>query len=879
MATISPRVLVSKLNAICKRSLEGAAGLCQSRTHYILELEHWFLKLFETADSDLPKLARQYDGDLNRIHRELSKALDGFKTGNSRAPEMSAELQELMTEAWPIASLAYGAAGIRSGHLLVALARNRFLATRFRNNYPEFSKLLQDRVAEELATVTADTGEANQASTPQVSPGSAAGSPLSSASKTPALDQFTADLTARARDGKIDPVIGRDAEMQQLVSILARRRQNNPILIGEAGVGKTAVVEGFANMIAQGLVPDALKTISVRSLDLGLLQAGAGVKGEFENRIKGVISEVQSSPTPIVLFIDEAHTLIGAGGAAGQNDAANLLKPALARGELRTIAATTFAEYKQYFSDAAMQRRFQPISVGEPSRPIAVAMLRGLCASLEKHHNVRISHQALDEAVRLSMRYITDRQLPDKAISVLDTACARVTLSQSALPAAIQDCRQQLQILDSEIAIKKRETNLGINHADSLTDLSQRREAQQSTHNALEAQWKQEKTIVEKILTAYTALTDEKTPAADSQKHKEELDRLHAELLKIQGEAPLVFPTVNDQAVAEVVARWTGIPLGKMVRNEMEAIMKLGDRLRERVVGQDHALEKIAKRIQTARAGLIDPRRPVGVFLLVGTSGVGKTETAIALAEQLFGGDRGLVVINMSEYKEEHKISRLTGSAPGYKGYGEGGVLTEAVRRKPNCVLLLDEVEKADESVQEIFYQVFDKGVLQDDRGNNVDFKNTIILLTSNAGTDAIHKHWADPDTRPSAEGLVEILRPELLKAFKPALLGRLEVVPYLPLEEPVLRGIIAIQMKRVADRVKENYKARFTYDPAVTELILSRCREVESGARVVDQIINGTILPGMAQHLLGRLMEGTPIEAIELHIAPEGGFATRVMP
>jgi type VI secretion system protein VasG len=612
--------------------------------------------------------------------------------------------------------------------------------------------------------------------------------------------------------------------------------------------------------------------VVLRTLDLGLLQAGAGVKGEFENRLKGVISEVKSSPVPIILFIDEAHTIIGAGGGAGSGDAANLLKPALARGELRTIGATTRAEYKKYFEeDAALKRRFQEVKVDEPEVPRALRMMRGLVPMLEKHHKVYILDEAVDDAVKLSHRYITERQLPDKAITLLDTACSRVALSLTATPPDLEDCRREIELLGVEVGILQRERAAGVDHAQRLAEVKEQLRLAEEKRSGLEKRLAEEKAIVEQIQglrqKAYST-TGEPDAAVVA-----DLGRLGGQLKKLQGESPLVHPVVDGQAVAEVVAGWTGIPVGRMVLDEIKTVLSLEDRLRERVIGQDQALGVVARRMQTSRANLLDPRRPIGVFMLVGPSGVGKTETAMALSDILYGGTRNLVVINMSEYKEEHKISRLTGSAPGYVGFGQGGVLTEAVRRKPYSIVLLDEVEKANVAVQEIFYQVFDKGTLQDDRGNEVNFKNTIILLTSNVATDRIMALTKDPDTMPDAAGLAEAIRPELLKSFKPALLGRITVVPYFPLADEVIRKIIKLQLKRIGERLEANHKAAFHYDDAVLEAIASRCKEVESGARNVDQIISGTLLPALAQEFLNRLAQGQTVGAVTVKMGEGGQF------
>jgi type VI secretion system protein VasG len=675
--------------------------------------------------------------------------------------------------------------------------------------------------------------------------------------------------------------------VRQLIDILTRRRQNNPILTGEAGVGKTAVVEGFALQVVAGEVPPPLRKVAVRTLDLGLLQAGAGVKGEFENRLKQVIQEVKASPQPIILFIDEAHTMIGAGGAAGQNDAANLLKPALARGELRTIAATTWMEYKKYFEgDPALKRRFQVVKVEEPEIASAIAMMRGIGNTMEKHHKVRILDEAIEESVKLSHRYITDRQLPDKSVSLLDTACARVALSQTSMPPTIQDARRDVERLDVELGILDRESTLGANHDERVADLQTKKKKVQEELSALEKRWEEEKKLAEQIQALAAKLDAHRAAKADAKERlkgdqekaaREELSKLEKQLIAVQGEDPLVLPVVGGQAIAAVVSGWTGIPLGKMVRDEIQAVMSLKERMQERIIGQSHALEAIAQRIRTSRANLTDPKRPIGVFMFVGPSGVGKTETAMCLADLLYGGDRSMVIINMSEYKESHKISNLTGSAKGLVGYGEPGALTDPVRRKPYCIVLLDEVEKAHTDVQELFYQVFDKGMLQDSSGNDVNFKNTIIILTSNVATDTVMKLCSDPDTKPDPEVLAQAMRPDLLKAFKPALLGRITVIPYYPLDDNMLRNIIRLNLKKIGDRLKENHRAAFTYDDSLLNTIASRCKEVESGARNVDHILTGTMLPEMSGEILNRTIEGRAIKSVHITGSPDGKFVYQI--
>ena len=885
MAGLDLKNLIGKLNSQCQRALEGAAGLCLSRTNYNVEIEHWLIKLLEQPGNDLHLLLRHFGVDEGRLLADLSKAVDRLKTGNSRSPLLSPEVCLLTKEAWLLSSVDQGLSKVRSAWLLAALVGEESLARRTLSISDEFRRISPEQLARDAATIldrsieTAMMAPDGESADGQGAPAAAGGS-----TGTPALDQFTIDLTARARAGKIDPVLGRDAEIRQLIDILTRRRQNNPILTGEAGVGKTAVVEGFAQRIAQGDVPESLKAVVLRTLDLGLLQAGAGVKGEFENRLKSVLDEVKKSPVPIILFIDEAHTLIGAGGQAGQGDAANLLKPALARGELRTIAATTWAEYKKYFEkDAALARRFQVVKVEEPAEEIAVRMIRGLVATLESHHGVPILDEAVVESVRLSHRYIPGRQLPDKAVSLIDTAAARVAVSQAATPAALEDCQRQLDAIATALRILEREVEAGADHAERIGELKSQAETLSARRGALDTRWKAESKLVDEIRDTRRRLTPGTPPAVpagepaspptpeERDRLRERMKTLEAELATIQGEEPLLHPCVDGQAVAAVVSSWTGIPVGKMLTNEIRGILDLQQRLEERVVGQSHALDRIAQRIRTSRAGLTDPKRPIGVFMLAGTSGVGKTETAMALADLLYGGEQNMTVINMSEFKEEHKVSLLMGSPPGYVGYGEGGVLTEAVRRRPYSVILLDEMEKAHPGVQDIFYQVFDKGAMKDGEGRDIDFKNTVIIMTSNAGTDMVMKLCADPETRPDADKLGEAIRPELLKVFKPAFLGRVTVIPYFPLADDVLRGICELKLAAIRRRVEANYKARFSYTPEVVATVVSRCHEVDSGARNIDHILTGSMLPELSSRLLARMAEGVPVTDVKIVIANGG--------
>jgi type VI secretion system protein VasG len=875
--------LVGRLNQHCRSTLEGAVGLTLSRTHYNVEIEHWLTKLVESSDNDVAAILRHFEIDAGRLAADLNKTLDRLKTGNSRSPALAPNIVKLVREAWVFASLQYNAASIRSGHLIAALLGDDGLAALARDASPLLARINAETLRLSLVKIVAESSEAGGASLasgPGVASSATGGAPAASSAGSSALEQYTINLTARAREGKIDPVLGRDAETRQIIDILTRRRQNNPILTGEAGVGKTAVVEGFALKIAAGDVPPALKDVELLSLDLGLLQAGAGMKGEFENRLKNVIEGVKSSPKPIIVFIDEAHTLIGAGGAAGQNDAANLLKPALARGEMRTIAATTWAEYKKYFErDPALTRRFQVVKVEEPGDEAAIAMMRGLVPTLENHHGVRVLAEAVEDAVRLSRRYIPSRQLPDKAVSLLDTACGRVAIASHAIPAPVEDRRRRIEMLDVDLAVLAREGRIGADHSQRVGEINADREKTAKELADLEAQWEKERDLVGRIRALHDALGDPDL-GAEPAEGAEEPARLRAdlaacneELIALQGERPLMHVTVDSQAIAEVVGNWTGIPVGRMVSNEIKTVLALKDKLEERVIGQPHALDAIAETIRTSRAKLIDPRKPIGVFLMVGTSGVGKTETALAVADLLYGGEQNLTVINMSEFKEEHKVSMLVGSPPGYVGYGEGGVLTEAVRRRPYSVVLFDEMEKAHPGVQDVFYQVFDKGMLRDGEGRDIDFKNTVIIMTSNAGTDLIHRLCGDPNRRPDPEELAEALRPELLKTFKPAFLGRCSVVPYFPLADDIIRKIVALQLNRIRKRFLENYRAELSWDENLVAEIASRCTEVESGARNIEYILSRGLLPQLSAHVLSVMADGGQIGGIEVSINAGGRF------
>jgi type VI secretion system protein VasG len=876
MATIDLKQLVGRLNDVCRRTLEAAAGLTLSRTHYNVEIEHWLVTMADRADGDIPAILRHYEIDLGRFAIDLNRAMEKMKTGNGRAPSLSPDIVELVKQAWLLASLEQGATRLRSGHLLWALLADETLSRRARDASSQLLKIAPDLLKRDFAAITASSAEAAdaaaQAGSSQEGGGASEGGGMPRGGGG-ALEQFTTDLTAQAKAGKIDPILGRDSEIRQMIDILTRRRQNNPILTGEAGVGKTAVVEGFALRLASGDVPPALKDVTLRVLDLGLLQAGAGVKGEFENRLRGVIDEVKASPKPIIIFIDEAHQLIGAGGSAGSGDAANLLKPALARGELRTIAATTWAEYKKYVEkDAALTRRFQVVKVEEPTEPIAVAMIRGLVSTLEKHHSVRILDQAVSEAVRLSARYIPSRQLPDKAVSLIDTACSRVAMSQAAVPPPVEDRQRRISLIDTELSILEREIASGEKHESRRDDLQAERAVKTTELEALTVRWDQEKVLAAEITTIRGQIEDEAN-TEDKDELRVKLAAAASSLRTLQGEEPLIYPVVDAQAVAEVVAGWTGIPAGRMQSNEIRTVLNLQDVMGQRIVGQPHALDAVAQAIRTSRAGLTDPRKPIGVFLMVGTSGTGKTETAMTLADLLYGGEQNMTVINMTEFKEEHKVSLLMGSPPGYVGYGEGGVLTEAVRRRPYSVILLDEMEKAHPGVQDVFFQVFDKGNMKDGEGRDIDFKNTVIIMTSNAGTDLITRLFADPETAPDAAGLAEALMPELMKSFKPAFLGRVTLVPYFPLSPEVIRLIVGLQLNRIRRRVKESYGASFDWDEKLVDTIAERCTETSSGARNVEKILSRTLLPELSSEVLSRLAEGETIDAISVGVDSGGMF------
>ena len=878
---VNLRGLIAKLNAPTRSAVEAAAGLCLSRTNYDVEIEHFLVKVLDASDGDTAVILKHFGVNRTRLADDVARALDKIKRGNARTPSLSPSLVSTLSEAWSIGSIEYGAPRVRTGHVLLALLTVSELARMASDISKEFEKVAPEVLKKDFVTITSASAEAAaelgaiDSAASSASASSGGGAPKAGG-RTPNLDQFTVDITANARAGKIDPVLGRDFEVRQLIDILTRRRQNNPILVGEAGVGKSAIVEGFARRLADGDVPPPLKNVTLRSLDLAMLQAGAGVKGEFENRLKGLIEEVKNSPTPIILFIDEAHNMIGAGGSAGQGDAANLLKPALARGELRTIAATTWSEYKKFFEkDAALSRRFQLVKVDEPTEDVCTLMLRAVVPALEKHHNVRILDSGAEAAVRLSHRYLPDRQLPDKAVSVLDTACARLALGQSATPGPVEDARRTLDDLALQDRVLKREQASGADHRERLASIEVKRAKTQTALEALEARWTAERDLVERIKGVREKLEaeagNEDQTAADAL--RVELTGLTAELQTMQGEQPLVRVYVDASIVGEVISGWTGIPVGKMLTDELTTMIELEKHLGARVIGQGHALEAISRRVRTSKAGIEDPDKPKGVFMLVGPSGVGKTETALALSDLLYGGEHNIITINMSEFQEAHTVSTLKGSPPGYVGYGEGGVLTEAVRRRPYSVVLLDEVEKAHPDVLELFFQVFDKGVMDDGEGRTINFRNSLIILTTNAGTETIMKLTADPETMPFADVLAKTLKPELDAVFKPAFLGRMVIVPFYPVRDENLKQIVRLKVKKIARRLMEAHRVEMLYDETLIAQVAARCTEVESGARNVDNILSNTLLPEISLMLLSSMAEGNRPSGMKVGVGEDGNF------
>jgi len=876
MGEISRAALFGKLNSVAYKAIEAATVFCKLRGNPYVELAHWFHQLLQLTDSDLHRIIRQFNLEPARLAKDLTEALDRLPRGSTSITDLSSHVEEAVERGWVYGSLMFGESQVRTGYLVIGILKTPSLRHALLGLSREFDKIKVETLCERFDEYIGDSPEnalsASDGFSAGAVPGEASGAMAPSAlGKQEALKRFTVDLTEQARSGKLDPIVGRDEEIRQLVDILMRRRQNNPILTGEAGVGKTAVVEGFALRIVAGDVPPALKDVELRSLDVGLLQAGASMKGEFEQRLRQVIEDVQASPKPIILFIDEAHTLVGAGGAAGTGDAANLLKPALARGTLRTVAATTWAEYKKHIEkDPALTRRFQVVQVAEPSEDKALLMMRGVASTMEQHHQVQILDEALEASVKLSHRYIPARQLPDKSVSLLDTACARVAISLHAVPAEVDDSRRRIEALETELQIIAREQAIGVAIGNRQVISENLLTAERERLAELESRWAQEKTLVDELLATRAQLREnvglvDSDVGDDSHGLREKLVDLQQRLSTLQGENPLILPTVDYQAVASVVADWTGIPVGRMARNELETVLNLDQHLKKRIIGQDHALQMIAKRIQTSRAGLDNPNKPIGVFMLAGTSGVGKTETALALAEAMYGGEQNVITINMSEFQEAHTVSTLKGAPPGYVGYGEGGVLTEAVRRKPYSVVLLDEVEKAHPDVHEIFFQVFDKGVMEDGEGRMIDFKNTLILLTTNAGTELIANVCKNPQAVPEPEEIAKALRQPLLEIFPPALLGRLVTIPYYPLSDEMLKAITRLQLGRIKKRVESTHKVDFDFDDEVIDLIVSRCTETESGGRMIDAILTNSLLPDMSREFLNRMLEGRALAGVRI--------------
>jgi type VI secretion system protein VasG len=904
MSEISRSALFGKLNTLGYKAIEGATIFCKMRGNPYVELEHWLAQLLQTQDSDLHRIIQHYGIDASVLAKDMTNALDRLPRGATAISDFSPHIENAIERAWTYATLQFGESQVRTGYLILGMLKTPSLRNPLLGVSKQFERIKIEDLADNFAKICDASPEAQMRAQDGTGMGSGTPGEESSAmapaamGKGEALKKFAVDLTEKAKKGEMDPISGRDEEIRQIVDILMRRRQNNPLLTGEAGVGKTAVVEGFAQRLARGDVPPQLKDVKLLTLDIGLLQAGASMKGEFEQRLRQVIDEVQSSPTPIILFIDEIHTLVGAGGAAGTGDAANLLKPALARGNLRTIGATTWAEYKKYIEkDPALTRRFQVVQVPEPDEAKAILMLRGVASVLEKHHRVQLLDEAIEAAVKLSHRYIPARQLPDKAVSLLDTACARVAVSQHATPALVEDCQRRIEALSIETEIIGREESIGIDVSKRAPHVQALLNQAKAELEVLQTRWKDEKVLVDELLAIRAKLRHGAKPvdatesvakspvntgasgnneAPSASAEAAPIDRsallakladLQSKISAMQGESPLILASVDEQAVASVVADWTGIPVGRMVKNEVEAVLRLADTLNQRVIGQKHGLEMIARRIQTSRARLDNPQKPIGVFMLCGTSGVGKTETALALAESLYGGEQNIITINMSEFQEAHTVSTLKGAPPGYVGYGEGGILTEAVRRRPYSVVLLDEVEKAHSDVHEIFFQVFDKGWMEDGEGRMIDFKNTIILLTTNAGSELIMSMCKDPELLPDPHSMSEALKAPLMKIFPPALLGRIVTIPYYPLSPDMMAKIVRLQLGRIKKRVETNHGVPFEYSDAVISQVVARCQDPESGGRVIDAILTNTVLPTISVEYLKRLASGGEIKRVALDV------------
>jgi len=893
MAEISLETVAGKLNRVGYEAFFKALRQAKGAGNRHVELAHWLAQILQIENTDISATVDYFKLDRAALTSDIQTVIAGFRKNETEMPAISNTVMDLFDRGWHHATLFFGETQIRTGHLLVGALQSRDLARALHNTSKEFSRISLETLTNEYRKIW--SGSEEEQLRPMDGSGMVAASSIgaqaaSGSSGSTALDRFSQDLTAKARSGDMDPILGRDKEIRQVIDVLMRRRQNNPILTGEAGVGKTAVVEGFAQRIVALDVPPPLRGVRLCVLDVGLMQAGASMKGEFEQRLRSVIDEVQSSPVPIILFIDEAHTLIGAGGTAGTGDAANLLKPALARGTLRTIAATTWSEYRQYIEkDPALTRRFQPIPVGEPSVQQCCEMLRGILGPMENHHKVRILDAAITAAVNLSHRYIPARQLPDKAVSLLDTAAARVAISQSTTPAMIQDALAAIAAREAETAALVSESDLGIDKAERNAAIANEIAALKTKLADLEAEWATEQALVNNIRDLHDILNAPKnveskekssteTSLATAQQASPDTvrDQLRETFETLQGRNPekrMMYAYVDEHVVASVVSDWTGIPVGRMVKDDIENVLRLPEILNRRVVGQSHGLSIIARRIETSRAKLDNPDKPIGVFMLCGPSGVGKTETALALAEALYGGEQNMITINMSEFQEAHSVSGLKGAPPGYVGYGEGGRLTEAVRRRPYSVILLDEVEKAHVDVHEIFFQVFDKGFMDDGNGRRIDFKNTLIILTTNVGTDLIMESASVPQYRDDPEKLALELRPELLKVFPAALLGRIVSIPYYPLSPGMLAGIVRLQLDRIGRRIRDNHDAAFTYDQPVVDHIVSKCDDPDSGGRMIDNIITNTLLPSLSREFLKRSLAKQTLKSAEVTIK-QGDFS-----
>lgn len=854
MSNINRGILFSKLNETCYKSLENAYTYSKLRENSYVELAHWIHVLLQSTENDIYYIVNYFNLNLNNLQKDVLQYIEKLPQKTSNVIDFSEHVELITEQAWMYTSLKFNESQIRSYILLYTALNNKTLLNILSSISGEFSKIKPNALEDKLPEITANS--------PETTKKLVTDSNLKSNQNDSALAKYGINLTQQAKEGKLDAIIGRDDEIRQMIDVLMRRRQNNPILIGEAGVGKTAVVEALAQKISKEDVPESLRNVSLYVLDIGLLKAGANVTGEFEARLKSVIDEVESSLSPIILFIDEIHTLVGAGGAAGTGDAVNLLKPALARGMLKTIGATTWAEYKKYFEkDAALTRRFQVIEVDEPNEEKAISMMRSLMPALESHHNVIILDEAIQSAVRLSQRYIPERQLPDKAVSLIDTACARVTLSQHTTPNQMEYLQKRLGDFTLEKEILLRENKLSYTDQQRLEKLNSKIDIHQKQLTEITSKWEIEKGLVAQLIETRKELFSDNQSSENTELLLKKQQEAMQALSNHQGETPLIFPLVDSNIIAKVVSDWTGIPIGKMVKNELQSILNLDQILNKRIINQEQGIEEIVKRIQTSRAGLDDPKKPIGVFMLVGPSGVGKTETAIALADTLYGGEHNVITINMSEYQEAHSVSTLKGAPPGYVGYGEGGVLTEAVRRKPYSIVLLDEIEKAHPDIHEIFFQVFDKGWMEDGEGRYIDFKNTIILLTSNVGTDLMIQMC--DNHQPDLETIRTALKEPLLQVFPAALLGRIQIIPYYPLSKDTLKRILELSLTKIANRVYENHKIELTYTEQMKDFIINRCNDVDSGGRMIDAILTNSLLPQLSQVVLSHIIDNRKISSI----------------